>query len=169
MKNYLTDKELQYIHEHVSETIGLLEQLGKIPAPSHHEELRSDFVKQWLEAFGARGVYVDDALNVIYPVGCTDDNDIVVIMAHMDIVFPDTEPLPLRVENGKIFAPGIGDDTANLAQLLMCARYMTLQEMTPKCGILFVANSCERGAWKSEGNQGGDGSLRLPDKTVHIL
>lgn len=153
MKGYLTDKELKYIHEHVDEAIGLLEQLGRIPAPSHHEEQRADFVKQWLEAQGARGVYIDDALNVIYPAGCTDDNDVVVIMAHMDIVFPDTEPLPLYVENGKMFAPGIGDDTANLALLLMCARYITLQGLTPKCGIVFVANSCEEGLGNLKGTK----------------
>ena len=29
-------------------------------------------------------------------------------MAHMDVVFPDTTPLPLKVEDGRIFCPGIG-------------------------------------------------------------
>ena len=44
--------------------------------------------------------------------------------AHTDIVFPDVENLPLREEGGKLFAPGIGDDTANLVNLLMAAKYL---------------------------------------------
>jgi len=87
-------------------------------------------------------------------VNITDETeDIVVIMAHMDIVFPDTQPLPLYISDGKMFAPGIGDDTANLVQLLMCVKYMIQNNMKAKCGVLFVANACEEGLGNLEGTK----------------
>jgi RimJ/RimL family protein N-acetyltransferase len=72
-----------------------LVELAKIPAPSNHEEKRAAFCKEWLEKQGAQGVYIDEALNVIWPVGCTENNPLKVFMAHSDVVFPDTEELPL--------------------------------------------------------------------------
>ena len=93
----LSKEILDYIAAHRQEEYELLLQLAQIPAPSNHEEKRAAFCKAWLDRQGAEGVYIDEALNVIYPVGCTENNDLVVFMAHSDVVFPDTEALPLKV------------------------------------------------------------------------
>ena len=122
MSMQLSQEILQYIEEHQKEALDLLIELAQIPAPSNHEEKRAAFCKDWLEKQGAKGVYIDEALNVIYPVGCTEDNPLVVYMAHSDVVFPDTEPLPIKIEDGKIYCPGVGDDTANAAALLTVAK-----------------------------------------------
>ena len=90
----LTNEIIKYIEDHKAEAFDLLIELAQIPAPSHHEEKRAEFCKNWLIKQGAKGVYIDDALNVIYPIGCTEDNPIAVFMAHSDIVFPDESPLP---------------------------------------------------------------------------
>lgn len=153
MGKYLNGEALFYVKEHISENIRLLSELGRIPAPSHKEDKRAAFVKKWLEEAGAKGVYIDDAKNVIYPVGCEGNGPVVVIMAHMDIVFPDTEELPLRIENGKMYAPGIGDDTANLVQLLMSVKYVISHNLAPSVGVLFVANACEEGLGNLKGSR----------------
>lgn len=143
---------LQYIEHQSQEAFDLLVELAQIPAPSHYEDRRAAFCKKWLEDHGAEGVYIDEAKNVIYPVGCTADNPLVVIAAHTDVVFPDTDPLPLRVEDGKIFCPGVGDDTAHVVALLTVARYVAQTKRIPKdCGILFVANACEEGLGNLKG------------------
>jgi len=150
----LTDKILDYINSHSNEAFNLLIDLAQIPAPSHHEEKRAEFCKHWLETQGAKGVYIDDALNVIYPIGCTENNPINVFMAHSDVVFPDTSPLPLTVENGRICCPGVGDDTANVVALLMAAKYITETGLVPKDkGILLVVNSCEEGLGNLKGTR----------------
>ncbi len=132
----------------------LLLTLAQIPAPSGHEEQRADFCKNWLEAQGAEGIYIDDALNVIYPIGVTDDNPLVVFAAHSDVVFPDTDPLPLRIEDSKIFCPGIGDDTACVAALLMAAKFIARYQIQPKdTGMLIVINSCEEGLGNLKGTR----------------
>ncbi len=144
----------QYIEDHSGEAYDLLLTLGKIPAPSNHEEERARFCRDWLEKQGAKGVYIDSAWNVIYPIGCTGDNPVVVFAAHTDIVFPDTEPLSLVVEEGKIKAPGIGDDTANLCALLMCGKYIAQKEILPQNGgMLLVANAGEEGLGNLKGSR----------------
>ena len=92
----------------------LLRTLAVIPAPSHHEDKRVAFVKAWMEANGGENIFVDYAKNVIWPYHVTADNDLVVVMAHTDLVFSEDVPLDLREENGRFYCPGISDDTARL-------------------------------------------------------
>lgn len=153
MQQYLRDEALEYIQVHLDEQRELLQTLGRIPAPSHEEDKRAAFVKKWLEAQGAKGVYIDEAKNVIYPVDIDRHDEIVVVMAHMDIVFPDTQELPLYIEDEKIYAPGIGDDTANLVNLLMSVKYIIEKKLHPKFGMLFVANACEEGLGNLKGSR----------------
>ena len=150
----LNDTILQYIEAHEDEAFELLVELAQIPAPSNKEEKRAEFIKSWLEAQGAEGVYIDEALNVIYPVGVTETNPLVVVAAHSDVVFGDLEPLPLVVEDGLIKCPGVGDDTANLVMLLMAAKYIAEQKILPKEeGLLLVANSGEEGLGNLKGSR----------------
>jgi acetylornithine deacetylase/succinyl-diaminopimelate desuccinylase-like protein len=144
-----------FIKEHESEAFELLQTIARIPSPSGHEEKRAEFVKQWLTAQGGEGVYIDEALNVILPIAVGTKNRLDVFMAHTDVVFPDTEELPLRIDNGRIMAPGIGDDTANLAALLLCAKYLVKEKLQPRDGkgLLIVANSGEEGLGNLKGSR----------------
>ena len=150
----LTTDIISYIDAHAQEACDLLLELARIPAPSHHEEKRAEFCRDWLLNNGAEGVYIDEALNVIYPVGVTSDNDLTVYMAHSDVVFPDKEPLPLKVEDGRIYCPGVGDDTANVVALMMTAKYIAQNNLQPKNeGLLLVINSCEEGLGNLKGSR----------------
>ena len=150
---FLNAYQEAWCESHAEEAIALLKELGKIPAPSHHEEKRAAYVKNWLEAQGAKDVYIDEALNVVYPIGVTENNPVVILMAHTDIVFPDTEELKLYEEDGKLYAPGIGDDTANLVTLLMAAKYATEHDLKFDVGVVIVANACEEGLGNLKGSK----------------
>ena len=160
----LEQKVLDYIHGHEQEARELLITLAQIPSPSNHEEKRADFCRKWLEERGAEGVFIDEALNVVYPIAVTKDNPVVVFMAHTDVVFPDTTPLPLKVEDGRICCPGAGDDTANLVCLLMIAGYLTETGLakqleaeaaagTQSHGLVLVCNSGEEGLGNLKGSR----------------
>ena len=140
-----------YVKKSEQEMLGLLKELCAIPAPSHHEERRAEFCRDWLARQGAEGVYIDTALNTVYPVNCEGRDDIVVFMAHTDTVFPDLEPMPWREDEDKVYCPGVGDDTACLTVLLTVIRYILENKLTPKRGILFVANACEEGLGNLKG------------------
>lgn len=146
------DKDVkEYIKQSETELIELIKALCAIPAPSHKEEKRAEFCRDFLEKCGSREVYIDEALNVICPIALDEHEEIVVFMAHTDTVFPDMEPMPMHEADGRLYCPGVGDDTANLAVLLLCARYYLQSKRTPKYGILFVANSCEEGLGNLKG------------------
>lgn len=152
MKN-LNQDILKYINDAEQETIDLLEQLAKIPAPSGQEDLRAEFVKNWLIDAGAKNVYIDSVKNVICPIGCDGKDDIVTFVAHTDVVFPDTTPLPFKKDDKYFYCPGIGDDTACLVAMLMIVKYIVKNNLTAPTGILFVANSCEEGLGNLKGTR----------------
>ena len=133
------------------EQIALLCELAAIPSPSHKEDRRAAFILDWLNARGIPGAYLDEAKNVLLPLGIEGRDDIEVYCAHTDIVFPDTEPLPVRTENGRIYAPGVGDDTANAVALLLIAEY--LKEHPQPVPMLLVWNSCEEGLGNLKGSR----------------
>ena len=148
----LTPSILSYIEAHQEEAYQLLLTLAQIPAPSNHEEERAAFCKDWLDAQGATGVYTDEALNVVYPVGDTGKNPLLVVMAHSDVVFPDTTPLPLEIRDGRICCPGVMDDTANAVALMMAAKYIAETGLQPKgTGLLLVVNAGEEGLGNLKG------------------
>ena len=143
---------LSYLEAHRDRYLDAIRTLARIPAPSNHEELRAQWCKQHLEELGATGVYIDDALNVIFPYGVEEGaNDLCAILGHTDVVFPDTEPLPFHEENGRFYAPGIGDDTTNAVAVMEMAAMAIDLKLKPKTGILFVLNSGEEGLGNLKG------------------
>lgn len=150
--NYeLSQDVLNYLENAKQETIDLIEELCKIPAPSHHEEKRAEFIKAWLEKEGAKGVYIDDAKNCVLPMNCEGRDDIIVFNAHTDTVFPDLEPMPVVNDGTYIHSPGVGDDTGNVAKIMMVVKYILKNNLMPQNPVLFVANSCEEGLGNLKG------------------
>lgn len=144
----------QYIRDHSGEALELLTTLAAIPAPSNQEEKRVEFCRSWLRQQGAPEVLVDPALNVICPVGNWKEGPVSIFMAHTDVVFPDTDPLPVVRDGNILRAPGVGDDTANLTALLMAAKFVLQRGLVPReGGVLFVANSGEEGLGNLKGSR----------------
>lgn len=153
MRYYLNEQAINYINECQEEQLELLINLAKIPAPSHKEDKRAEFCKQWLEKNGAKNIYIDDAKNVVYSINCETTNEIIVFTAHTDIVFGDEDELQVENKDGRLYAPGIGDDTSNVVNLLMCAKYVTQNNLSPQQGFLFIMNSCEEGLGNLNGSK----------------
>ncbi len=105
----------RFIAENESELRQLLTTLCRIPAPSNHEEKRAEFCRDWLISQGAEGVYIDAALNAVYPMNCE------------------------------------GKDDPCLTIMLTVIRYLLQKKLTPKRGILFVADSGEEGLGNLKG------------------
>lgn len=140
-----------YAEECRTEQLELLRTLGKMPAPTRKEDFRAAFCRDWLRAQGAENVRIDSAKNVICKLG-PDTEELVVFAAHTDIVFPDVKIFPCG-KGGKLFAPGIGDDTANLVNLLMAAKYLIQKQTALEYGVLVVANACEEGLGNLDGTK----------------
>ena len=136
----------EFAQKNYEMTLDIVRDLCMIPAPSYMEDRRAEYCKKWLENAGANGVYIDSAKNVIFPLNCEGSNKITVIAAHTDTVFPDTESYPeYKEDDERIYCPAVGDDTARVAVVMMCAKYFIDNNILPEKGILFVLNSCEEG------------------------
>ncbi|GEM_PF-486500 len=142
------------------EEIMLVSALASLPAPSHHEGKRARFIVDWFHANGAPEAYIDEQKNVIVPIATRNEDgtprDLAVFAAHTDVVFPDRDSFHPEVSGTRIEAPGIGDDTACLAGLMLAARYLIQHpEITSHMdtGLLVVANSCEEGLGNLDGTK----------------
>ena len=150
-----------YAKQANAEELELLRELARIPAPSGHEEMRAAFVRDWLLEQGAdpEAAVIDGAKNVVLTIPGEDRRACSVFSAHTDVVASDTESLPLREDETRMYAPGVGDDTANLVGLLMAAKWLITNKPQLKRDVLFVANSCEEGLGNLRGTKGLMGGL----------
>ena len=136
----------EYVEKNRENALETLRELCHIPAPSFGERRRAEYCKAWLESVGAKGVYIDSVNNCIFPMNCDGSNELTVIAAHIDTVFPDTEFYPeFHEDEEKIYCPGVGDDTASVVVMLYGIKYMLENGIVPPKGFLFVCNACEEG------------------------
>ena len=141
----------QYVSDHQDEVVELIRTLVAIPAFSNHEQARAEFCAKWFRDVGAEDVKIDEASNVIVTLGDVQAGKAVAFMAHLDTVFPDETGFELVEEDGWLKAPGVGDDTANVALLMVITRYLLEQKCPPKQGVLIVLNAGEDGLGNLKG------------------
>lgn len=143
----------EFIAQNQEQTLQIVRELCGIPAPSHFEHKRAEWCKKWFDENCGQGAYIDEALNVIFPLNCEGKDSVTVIVAHTDTVFPDLEPLPFREDEEKMYSPGVGDDTASVAVLMMTAKFFAERNIQPERGIMFVCNSGEEGLGDLKGTK----------------
>jgi len=125
-------------------------RLTEIPAPSFQEEKRAQAVKEILSAEGL-SVFTDKIGNVIGEIRGAQDDEVVMLAAHLDTVFPAGTDIKVHREGDRLVAPGISDNGTGLAGLLAVARAVQFAKIKPQRTILFAANVGEEG----EGNLRG--------------
>lgn len=84
-------------------------ELAQIPAPTFAEGKRISWLERALaDAPGRR--HRDAVGNLVW--SWEDDPPVVLVMAHVDTVFPADTPLRIRREDGALVGPGSGDNAA---------------------------------------------------------
>src|SRR5215813_3294512 len=96
--------------------------ITEINAPSGKERDRSEAVKRALEGCKLDKVYYDSKGNLIAVRKGSGEGKPVVFDAHLDTVFQEGLKIKAEIRDGKVFAPGVGDDTRNVAALLASIR-----------------------------------------------
>ncbi len=123
----------QRFPQQVEEWIRLTETPGK----SKLEQARGAYVKQVFEEEGLR-VSVDSIGNVTGVRKGTGGGPVIAIAAHMDVVFPPETDTKVRRVGDTLFAPGVGDNTASVANMLATLRAMNATQFTSKGDIIFI-------------------------------
>jgi tripeptide aminopeptidase len=112
-----------------------------MPAPPFGEGPRGELVA-WLFAQSGIPACIDETGNVIARLG-GDSADAVVFAAHLDTVFEAGTEIAFAERDGRLFAPGIGDNSIAIAALLHLARRLRGRDLARP--VALVATVGEEG------------------------
>ncbi len=120
-------------------------ELTEIPAPPFKESARARRYAEKLKKAGMHDTVIDEAGNVISRWRGQSRKKTIALVAHLDTVFPEGTDVTVRRENGKLHAPGIGDDTRGLVLLLTIVRAMQAANVEILDDLLFIGTVGEEG------------------------
>src|ERR1041385_8945014 len=131
-------RAFDYIDAHRDDILNEWKAITEINAPSGKEQPRAAFVRRLLEAYKLDKVTTDAAGNVVAVRKGTGAGKPVVFDAHLDTVFKEGLTIKAEIRDGKIYAPGVGDDTRNVEALLASIRAMDAANLKTKGDIVFL-------------------------------
>ena len=111
--------------------------ITEINAPSGQEEERARYLIKLLRDHKL-DIRRDAARNVIAVRRGTQPGPVTVFDAHMDTVFQPGLKIKATIKDGRVHAPGIGDDTRNIEALLATIRALDDAKIKTKGDLVFV-------------------------------
>ena len=126
--------------------------IQQIPAPTFDEQRRAEHVRDRFIAAGLRDVSIDALHNAVgrWP-GADPARPALLISAHTDTVFPASTDLTVREESGRLYGPGLGDNSLGVAALVALAELFAMHDIHPPADIWLAANSREEGLGNLDG------------------
>ncbi|MFW5748501.1 MAG: M20/M25/M40 family metallo-hydrolase [Chloroflexota bacterium] len=119
--------------------------IQQIPAPTFDEGERAAAIAARFRQLGLESVIQDDLHNVFGRLPGSTRAPGLMIVAHLDTVFPKDADLRIKRVNGLVRGPGIGDNSLGVAGMLGLAQTIIDRQIAPQCDIWFVATSREEG------------------------
>src|SRR5437870_1160874 len=128
--DYIDRNHESILHEWIAIT--------EINAPSGHEQQRAKYIESLLRKYHLDDVHYDSARNLIAVRKGTGGGPMIVFDAHMDTVFQPGLQIKATIRDGKVYAPGIGDDSRNVEALLTTIRALNEAKIKTKGDLVFV-------------------------------
>src|SRR6266487_3494207 len=117
----LTSYELDHLRSlvatHADVVVELAQRICAIPAPTGDEQQRGALVASLLQERGY-APEVDEIGNVYVRRGQKDEKPVLMVLAHLDTVFPHATPLKVVRDGDILRGPGIGDNSVSVAAML---------------------------------------------------
>lgn len=113
-------------------------KLTEINAPSGKERERAEAVRKALATCKLDKISYDSKGNLIAIRKGTGGAKPVVFDAHLDTVFQEGLKIKAQIRDGKVFAPGVGDDTRNVEAILASIRALDEAGIKTKADLIFV-------------------------------
>jgi tripeptide aminopeptidase len=145
--------ELRKVHEafawfrsHARELEDLQLEVTSIAAPPWGEAARSAWLKKRFSDLGLTDVHQDELSNVFAVRPGTDANaPYIALSAHIDTVFPARTTVQVRRDAGKLYGPGISDNSSGIVALLAIAGAMQAANLLHAAPVLFIGDVGEEG------------------------
>jgi acetylornithine deacetylase/succinyl-diaminopimelate desuccinylase-like protein len=112
--------------------------ITEINAPSEHEQERAKYIEGLLRKYKLQDVRYDAAGNLIAVRKGSGGGPVIVFDAHLDTVFQPGLKIKATVRDGRVYAPGVGDDTRNIEALLATFRALDVANVKTKGDLIFV-------------------------------
>src|SRR5678815_1420501 len=116
--------------------------ITEINAPSKQEQERAKYIESLLRKHKL-DIRYDSAGNLIATRKGTGGGPVTVFDAHMDTVFQPGLRIKATVRDGRVYAPGIGDDTRNIEALLATIRALDAAKIKTKGDLVFLFTTDE--------------------------
>ena len=136
----LVQKVLEGVKADHERSLADLKMLTEIPAPPFKEKARAERFLQRLKALGLPNAAMDSEGNVIGVRKGAGGGPRLVISAHLDTVFPEGTDVTVKKRDGRLYAPGISDDTRGLAVLLSWLKVLNDNQLQTVGDLIFVGN-----------------------------
>jgi acetylornithine deacetylase/succinyl-diaminopimelate desuccinylase-like protein len=112
--------------------------ITEVNAPSGQEQSRAKYIEGLLRNYHLDSVRFDSAGNLIAVRKGSGAGPVIVFDAHLDTVFQPGLQIKATVRDGRVYAPGIGDDTRNVEALLATIRALNDARIKTKGDLVFV-------------------------------
>jgi tripeptide aminopeptidase len=117
-----------------------LKTLTEIEAPPFKEHRRAEAFLARMKALGLSHAKIDAEGNVVGLRKGTGGGPLLVVSAHLDTVFPAGTDVKVKERDGRLYAPGIADDTRGLSVLLSWLKVLNDNKVQTVGDLLFVGN-----------------------------
>ncbi|MCU1263982.1 MAG: hypothetical protein JWM21_300 [Acidobacteria bacterium] len=147
VKTIQDDSRVKAATEYIDkDRAGILKEwsdITEINAPSRQEKERAAYIEKLLGNYKLQNIHYDSAGNLIAVRKGTGGGPTVVFDAHLDTVFQPGLKIKTTIRDGRIYAPGVGDDTRNIEALLATIRALDQARIQTKGDLIFVFTTDE--------------------------
>jgi acetylornithine deacetylase/succinyl-diaminopimelate desuccinylase-like protein len=146
VKSVQEDPRVKAAFDHIEkDRDGILREwiaITEINAPSKQEQERAKYIESLLRKHKL-DIRYDSAGNLIAVRKGAGGGPVTVFDAHMDTVFQPGLKIKATVRQGRVYAPGIGDDTRNIEALLATIRALDAAKIKTKGDLVFLFTTDE--------------------------
>ncbi len=128
-----------FVDKDRAETLREWIAITEINAPSGKERPRAEYIEKILRRYNLSNIHYDRTGNLIAErKGTGEGRPRIVFDAHLDTVFQEGLQIKATVRDGRVYAPGIGDDTRNIEALLAMIRALDAAQVKTRGDLVFV-------------------------------
>ncbi|HZH90121.1 MAG TPA: M20/M25/M40 family metallo-hydrolase [Pyrinomonadaceae bacterium] len=127
-----------FVDKDRAETLREWIAITEINAPSGKERKRAEYIEKILRGYKMTNVRYDATGNLIAERKGTGGGPRVVFDAHLDTVFQEGLQIKATVRDGRVYAPGVGDDTRNIEAMLAMIRALDAARIKTRGDLVFV-------------------------------
>lgn len=140
----------KYLINNIQYLQDLAIEICRIPSMTGKEERKAFFIRDKLYEITSKEAAVDEAGNIKYLIK-GNSNEMLIIAAHMDTVFMDLQDIMVVRKDNYIYGPSIGDNSINVAALILIIRMFNDLNIKLERDMLFVFDVGEEGLGNLKG------------------